>query len=156
MRFDEFANSDDKLEILRLIDFAIWDSFDELNAKEAEEEDNALDDAETSVLPNTANSAAGPLQVPIPTAKPAAIPLPIPPIKPAQISQAKKLPPMKIPVPSKLTSKSVPKSNLTKTTKSNANNSKVSKTLSKNAFDVQNAFDDSNSKMIDLKAGRHS
>jgi hypothetical protein len=45
---------------------------------------------------------------------------------------------------------------LAKTTKSNANNSKVSKTLSKNAFDVQNAFDDSNSKMIDLKTGRHS
>ena len=89
MRFDEFANSDDKLEILRLIDFAIWDSFDELNAKEAEEEDNALDDAETSVLPNTANSAAGPLPVPMPTAKPATIPLPIPSIKPAQISQAK-------------------------------------------------------------------
>jgi hypothetical protein len=156
MRFDEFANSDDKLEILRLIDFAIWDSFDELNAKEAEEEDNALDDAETSVLPNTANSAAGPLPAPIPTAKPASIPLPIPPIKPAQIAQAKKLAPMKIPVPSKLTSKSVPKSNLAKTTKSNANNSKVSKTLSKNAFDAQNAFDDSNSKMIDLKTGRHS
>ena len=156
MRFDEFANSDDKLEILRLIDFAIWDSFDELNAKEAEEEDNALDDAEISVLPNTANSAEGPLPVPMPTAKPAATPLPIPPTKPAQIAQAKKLAPMKIPVPSKLTSKSVPKSNLAKTTKSNANNSKVSKTLSKNAFDVQNAFDDSNSKIIDLKAGRHS
>ena len=99
MRFDEFANSDDKLEILRLIDFAIWDSFDELNAKEAEEEDNALDDAETSVLPNTANSAAGPLPVPMPTAKPAATPLPIPPTKPAHLAQAKKLAPMKIPVP---------------------------------------------------------
>ena len=120
MRFNEFANAEDKLELLRLIDDAIWQTFDQ---------QNAVDDHEPNAngMGNDTENVGQGMNTPV-----AAMPRLAAPTQPVAKKTKPKLPkPVAVPIPQHAPTQRNPNP---KPSKIHVNDSRLKQSLKNRAF----------------------